>query len=1179
MGDPQFKPGLKELTDDEIAFLIKAVPDEKAIYLCDSSMRMEAIYYSDGLAGLSGYSKEDYDELMKKGDASAIIYQNDLPNVKEAFSKLLDGKDQIQTIYRIIRQDNTCSWVKANAVLEGTYKGKIVLLVVFFNDTGNFNGPEEVIEHSQTKVYIFDRHNKEMLYANGEAIEHSNGKQYLGKKCYEFLKGRETACENCVAERLGLDCTEIGEIFTDVRGRSFLFSTEKISWFGKEAIARYAEDISYLRKEQLKTEAEKKSFESIINGLPVGIAVFKKSDSHIDLITTNHAFSNFFQLPFVGGISLPLDKLLKYVPEDKVSLVKSGLEKAFIEGQAEISMEVFVNRPNHRWVYCRGRADKSSSSNHQICYVAFSDYTLLKTTELELQASRERYKVAVDNAHLVFWEFDMKNRRIISPEKSLTKNGLSSDVVDNVPEVFLPATDEEDRPALKKMFDELYDGKPFASATVGFTNDRGEHHYEYAFCQTVYDEHGQPYWGHGVTQFVDEEKKSELHYKKVLHDMLQLNEDSLVFFRADLTSDQILEAIESNVKAISDCKADSFSAFLQVMSSIIDDEETNKDFQAFFAREHLIAQFKEGKTSLKYDFSRRFEDQKLHFVTASINMIENPYNHNVEATFNSVDSTSKVIKEMIEEKLTGKEFDAFTVVETKSGKLTLRIERASHDDAVPYIAPIYDDNADYLMQNFVYEKDRKDFKKSFVLSTAIKALESADSYSFSFYQVVRKELRRKETKYYYLDKKHDFILVCKRDISVSYAREQEQIKKLNEAVEKAEEASKAKSDFLSRMSHDIRTPMNGIIGMTYIAKENKNPPKTDECLDKISTSSKFLLGLVNDILDMAKVESGSIELHPTPYNPDLFFSYLNSLIKPLCDQKNIRFVLTTKNVVIDRYPLMDQLRINQVFFNLLSNAVKYTPEGGTISYELDEYMTEDNRLHMRAVVSDTGIGMSKEFIDKHLFKPFSQEDRREYRPKAEGGTGLGLAIVKSMLDLMNCTIEVSSELNKGTSYTISGVFDTVLASDYAKSEAQKKTKEDYKDLLKGKRILVCEDHPLNQEIIRYILEEAGMIVSLADDGQTGLKMIKESGHFFYDAVLMDIRMPVMDGLEATKEIRELDREDTKTLPIIALTANAYEEEKEESKAAGMNAHLAKPIEPNLLYQTLGSLLFKKEVKK
>ncbi|MCI2068642.1 MAG: response regulator [Bacilli bacterium] len=1170
----KLKPGLKELTDEEIAFLIKAVPDEKAIYLCDASMTLKPIFYSEGIPALSGYTKEGYAELMKKGDASSIIYRGDLPYVQENFASLLKDKNSIQVTYRIVRQDSSCTWVKACAVLEGTYRGELVVLVDFFNNTAEFSGPEEILQRSQTKVYVFDRKTKEMLYANGEAVEYPAGKQFLGKKCYEFLKGRTSPCENCILERMQKDPKIIEEVTS--KNSAYLISTEKITWFGRDAIARYAEDVSYMHDEQLRTEAEKKSFESIINGLPVGIGVFKKTGDQINLITTNLAFSKLFHVPFVGGFSLPLAELMYYVPKEKVPLVKEALEKTFKEGQAELGVEFFTQGPNPRWFYCRGHADNPSSTGSQICYVTFSDYTLLKTTELELQASRERYKVATDNAHLVFWEFDIKNRRLLSPEKSLTKNGLLSDVLENVPDSILPGVDEEDRPVLKKMYDELYAGKPSASCTVGFTNDLGEHHYEYVFCQMVFDEKGKAYWGHGVTQFVDEEKKNELHYKKVLHDMLQLNEDSLVFFRVDLTSDQILENVDSNVPEINHQKVSTFSDFLNLLGQIIDDKKTNEEFQAFFNRERLISQFKEGKFSLKYEYSRRFEDGKVRFITAYFNMIENPYNHDVEATFNSVDTTSKAIKGMIEEKLTSKEFDAFTVVDTKSGQVSLRIEQASHDDAVPYISSIYDENAAYLRDNFVCEKDRADFTKQFVLSTAEEALKTSDSYTFSFFQMVKGEQRRKEIKYYYLGKKHNFILACKRDITLSYVREQEQIQKLNEAVKKAEEASKAKSDFLSRMSHDIRTPMNGIIGMTYIAKENKNPPSTDDCLEKISTSSKFLLGLVNDILDMAKVESGSIELHPAPYDPKVFVDYLNSVIKPLCDQKNIKFELKTKRIVTDRFPLMDQLRINQVFFNLLSNAVKFTPEGGRITYELDEYLVKDNLIHLKTIVSDTGIGMSEEFIQKHLFKPFSQEERKEYRQKAESGTGLGLAIVKSMLDLMNCTIQVNSELGKGTSYTITGEFKTVLASDFEKSEAKQKTEAEDKAFLKNKKILVCEDHPLNQEIIRYILEEAGAIVTLAEDGQEGLDIIKKNPPFFFDAVLMDIRMPVMDGLEATRHIRNLERPDAKSLPIVALTANAYDEEKEESKTAGMNAHLAKPIEPELLYETLNNLLFKKE---
>ena len=399
------------------------------------------------------------------------------------------------------------------------------------------------------------------------------------------------------------------------------------------------------------------------------------------------------------------------------------------------------------------------------------------------------------------------------------------------------------------------------------------------------------------------------------------------------------------------------------------------------------------------------------------------------------------------------------------------------------------------------------------------------------------------------------------------SRLEEQLKTETALRRQADAANTAKSEFLSRMSHDIRTPLNGIIGMTYIAGEQQNPPRTADCLTKIDASSKFLLGLVNDVLDMSKAESGKIELHPEPYDAQVFFHYLDSVIRPLCREKNVRFVVDAQPVT-SVLPLIDPLRINQVFFNLLSNAVKFTPEGGTVTYRLREHLSGSGKLVLEGEVGDTGIGMSREF-QKVLFEPFTQEtrnDRSETR-----GTGLGLAIVKKMLDLMGCTIEVKSRLGAGTTFRLRGEFDCVPAEPPTEKPDGAAGVQETPGLA-GRHVLLCEDHPLNQEIAKTLLQEKGMLVNIAEDGRQGADLFRNSAAGFYDVILMDIRMPVMDGYAAAAQIRGLKRPDAGTIPIIAMTADAFADDVQKCIAAGMNGHIAKPIEPEKLYAALSAAI-------
>ena len=392
---------------------------------------------------------------------------------------------------------------------------------------------------------------------------------------------------------------------------------------------------------------------------------------------------------------------------------------------------------------------------------------------------------------------------------------------------------------------------------------------------------------------------------------------------------------------------------------------------------------------------------------------------------------------------------------------------------------------------------------------------------------------------------------------------------LIEAAEEANRANKAKSDFLSRMSHDMRTPLNGIIGMTHIAKKQETPEKTAECLEKIDTSSKFLLGLINDVLDMSKAESGKIVLHPEPCTIENFTEYVRAVIIPMYEDKH-QTLVTDIQVLPGVLPLMDKMRSYQVLFNLFSNASKYTPEGGTVTLRVREHFDEAGRIVMNAEISDTGIGMSEEF-QKTLFQPFVQENRDD--TSLLRGSGLGLAIVKQLLDVMDGTVSVKSTMGQGSTFYIDVSFDCVPVAEVEKTDTEKKKNDGTERVdLSGKHILLCEDHPLNIMIAKALLEEQGIIVTVAEDGQQGISTFEKMREGFFDAVLMDIRMPVLNGYDAAKRIRSLSRSDAMSVPIIAMTADAFDDDVQKCFDAGMNGHISKPVDPEKLIVRLSEFI-------
>lgn len=383
---------------------------------------------------------------------------------------------------------------------------------------------------------------------------------------------------------------------------------------------------------------------------------------------------------------------------------------------------------------------------------------------------------------------------------------------------------------------------------------------------------------------------------------------------------------------------------------------------------------------------------------------------------------------------------------------------------------------------------------------------------------------------------------------------------------KADAVSRAKTDFLSRMSHEIRTPMNAISGMTAIAKTVlDDKERALECLEKIESANTYLLNLINDILDMSRIESGKIELNNANIDMDVLVNNLQTLLRPQAVEKGVLLVIEN-GYKVSRPLIGDELRLNQVLINIIGNAVKFTGKGGIVNVKVEQVWADADNVRLHFSVKDTGIGIEASAL-KRIFNVFEQADKGT--AATHGGTGLGLAISSSLVQLMGGILEVKSEVGKGSEFYFTlpftfGEWRESLADDVVIP----KSSFDFS----GRRILLAEDNELNQEIARTILEMQGMLVECAYDGGGALAMFEAHEPGYYDGILMDIRMPVMDGLEASRRIRTLGHEDSRSIPIIAISANAFDEDSRKSLESGMNGHLSKPIQVDKLLELLEKLL-------
>lgn len=482
-----------------------------------------------------------------------------------------------------------------------------------------------------------------------------------------------------------------------------------------------------------------------------------------------------------------------------------------------------------------------------------------------------------------------------------------------------------------------------------------------------------------------------------------------------------------------------------------------------------------------------------------------------------------------------------------------------------------DDVMEQLPTAFAGLEERERYRKFLEFDTLTERLRNTNSVSIEFMGANGKWRQSR-----FIVKSRDAhgnavdVLYVARDITEEKSRELMYQKRLKASMEDAHRANLSKTAFLQRMSHDIRTPLNGIVGMIHIAeKHNNDVVKLQECRQKILQSTDYLQNLINNVLDISKLESGSLVLEHKSFDLAELLSNNLTVVAMSAYENGVRFEGgVDASTIRHRHLIGSPVHLSRILMNLSSNAIKYNYFHGTVNVHCEELSDDGDTAVFQFVCSDTGLGMSEEF-QKHAFDAFAQEGKRS--TTTFSGSGLGLSIVRDIVELMGGTIELESEENIGSTFTFTVPFEIEHLAE--KNDPQKDNCPQSMNL-SGKRVLLVEDNAINMEIAHAILEEEHLDIAEAKNGKEALEIFRNSKTGEYDFIIMDVMMPVMDGLEATKAIRELEREDAKKIPIIAMTANAFEEDRKACLDAGMDEHIGKPIDIPLLKSAIIKMLAK-----
>lgn len=668
-----------------------------------------------------------------------------------------------------------------------------------------------------------------------------------------------------------------------------------------------------------------------------------------------------------------------------------------------------------------------------------------------------------------------------------------------------------------------------------------------------------------VTEFIREKEQNNIL------SALTMDYTSLVL--CDLKQDTV-EVIKQDASC-AEMNWDSYSESLNYFYDNVLMKDSCPNYMDILSNESLMRTLKE-KGSLEWHFQIVPDENGISNLGARAVFLYEDLNHfKIIMGFRPIDEIVKrekvleLQREIIEG--LGKEYFSVLLLELDSGQIFSYREVGENGKRIADFCRKYGNQWCELLPAYADEIVTDESRENFLDQLSLDALcSNQDDFSMTYEFKTGDRILYHQTRIAYVYKKDRsrVAVIGTRNIDDLIKKERMQEAKLKEAYIVAEEANKAKTDFLNNMSHDIRTPMNVILGYNELMKQYLTDPILVDYQNKIEQSGKLLLSIINNVLDMARIESGKMVVEERAEEVGLVVEEIESVFESSAQEKNI--VFTTSVDVDHTHVLWDGFKVREILMNLVGNAFKYTPDGGHIAIDVKELdCARSGYVRIQTQVKDTGIGMSEDYLPT-LFDSFS----REYNTTIGkvSGTGLGMAIVKNLVDMMDGEICVKSKLGEGTCFTLT--FEHRIADEECIELNQELDVLDEKSILEGKRVLLAEDNDLNAEIAMVLLEQSGLVLDRVEDGLACVNRLSEVDADLYDLILMDIQMPNMNGYEATRRIRQFENVKKASIPILAMTANAFEEDKKMAIKAGMNGHISKPIDVNVLEKQIINI-FKK----
>ena len=1155
---------------EELAHVINSIPGGIAAYDFNDMQNPRRLFCSDGVAKLFGCS-DAADLQHYAANPWSMVFKEDYQRVYDAFQHMFISSDTLDLSYRITRKDQVLEWVHLNGkAING------IFYAVFTGMSDEAKLFQQISNEAAQGIYVIDKKNHDLLYYNENVELFLTGKNNAwGKKCYTALHDKQTPCTFCPLSMI--KNIEKPQELTFANGKSYEIRAKELEWNGLPAYTLFINDITDKITSSRKTEQLEQFYQTLVQNLPGGIAVIRFDMAKKQMLPEyiSEGFAAMTGMSTDEAYALYKNDATAGVHPDDLDYIIGRLNQHLKKHLDTCESIYRLRKKDGSYIWIKNNSSLILSPNEiPLIYAVYSDIT----KEIEAQNKlRQKY-----------------NDLLLRQQNYPLSNEILSGYCDITANRILRIYDKTGIDPLQKFGFERQNFFKGLATLIESPEER-EHFLNTFLNAPLLEKFAQGINSQELECFIRMPHDNSGHYLKCVINMIESPDNGHtigVLSVLDLTQFKINDQISMHLAhahydfiATCDFNSDSYQLFFtNSKANLMPPEQGSysKNIVAFLQtftvpkdREFCMEMFDPANMQRRlyhensYSFHYSLKDEQGHIYTKNMIVFL------IDQRLNKVGMARADITDYVREQrallntlaytfeqlsiinLVTKEFTMYTrksVLQNLSPYKCADFNRALHKLSLPYTKLAADETA------------AEKFSLPVILS---RLAEKPQGYEFTLpYLANDGSEKNKQINVLWGDEGHHTICLVRCDVTDIISAEKNSRSVLQNALDLAQEANRAKTDFLSAMSHDIRTPMNAIIGMTDLALDDlDNRQHLSEYLDIIKSSSSHLLTLINDILDMSRIEKGKLKLARTSFNLSVEIDRFCSRYQLLMDKNSLNFLHNTE--LLHCNCIGDTAQLQRIWDNLVSNACKFTPPGGTVTFSACELPSDNERLGWyKFTISDTGIGIDSESL-QHLFDPFFRSS--DVISKHIEGSGLGLAIVKNIVDYKGGTISVTSRQGEGTTFTVT----LPLHFDTAAEHPVEKPTHTFGSAdfdFSGKSLLLAEDHPINQKVAELILEKTGAAVTIVENGLQCTELFTGSAKGSFDAILMDIQMPVMNGYEAAQAIRSSTHPQSATIPIIAMTANAFAEDIKNALSAGMNAHIAKPIDPQKLYETLAAYI-------